>query len=127
MTTANADSIAKERERLLEDMAHVNAELENLRDLMQAEVDVEPDEGDSEIFEREKNAALIVVLERRLKDIETALKSMDKGEYGLCTRCGNQIEPERLEIKPDATLCVSCQREVERLSRRNRPQRQIDW
>lgn len=127
MKTASAKFVAKEREKLLEDMAHVNAELENLRDLMQAEVDVEPDEGDSEIFEREKNAALIVVLERRLKDIETALKSMEKGEYGLCTRCGNQIEPERLEIKPDATLCVGCQREVERLSRRNRPQRQIDW
>jgi RNA polymerase-binding protein DksA len=127
MKTASAKFVSKEREKLLEDMAHVTAELENLRDLMQAEVDVEPDEGDSEIFEREKNAALIAVLERRLKDIETALKSMEKGEYGLCTRCGNPIEPERLEIKPDATLCVECQREVERLSRRNRPQRQIDW
>ncbi|MFN3333929.1 MAG: TraR/DksA family transcriptional regulator [Caldilinea sp.] len=127
MKTASAKFVSKEREKLLEDMAHVTAELENLRDLMQAEVDVEPDEGDSEIFEREKNAALIVVLERRLKDIETALKSMEKGEYGLCTRCGKPIEPERLEIKPDATLCVECQREVERLSRRNRPQRQIDW
>ena len=127
MTTANAEFTAKEREKLLEDMVHINNELENLRDLMQAEVDVEPDEGDSEIFEREKNAALIAVLERRLKDIETALKSMEKGEYGVCTRCGSPIELERLEIKPDATLCVECQREVERLSRRNRPQRQIDW
>ena len=33
----------------------------------------------------------------------------------------------RLEVKPDATMCVSCQQEVERLSRRNRPQRQIEW
>lgn len=127
MTTVNANLIAKEREQLLHDMEHINAELENLRDLMQAEVDVEPDEGDSEIFEREKNAALIAVLERRLKDIENALKSMEKGEYGICTRCGKPIEAERLEIKPDATLCVECQREVERLNRRNRPQRQIDW
>lgn len=127
MKTASAKSISKEREKLLDDLAHVNAELNNLRDLMQAEVDVEPDEGDSEIFEREKNAALIVVLERRLLDIEAALKSIEKGEYGICTRCSKPIEPERLEIKPDATLCVECQREVEKLSRRNRPQRQIDW
>jgi RNA polymerase-binding protein DksA len=127
MKTANAKFIAKERDKLLDDLAHVNAELENLRDMMQAEVDVEPDEGDSEIFEREKNAALIVVLERRQKDIETALKSIEKGDYGICTRCNKPIEVERLEIKPDATLCVECQREVERLSRRNRPQRQIDW
>ena len=127
MKTTKAKLAAKERTKLLADLAQVNAELANLRDLMQAEVDVEPDEGDSEIFEREKNAALIAVLERRQIDIEAALKSMEKGEYGVCTRCSNPIEPERLEIKPDATLCVNCQREVERLSRRNRPQRQIDW
>lgn len=127
MATASAKFIAEERKKLVEEQAHVVAELQNLRDLMQAEVDVEPDEGDTEIFEREKNAALIVVLERRLLDIETALKSIEKGDYGTCTRCGNAIELERLEVKPDATLCLNCQREVERLSRRNRPQRQIDW
>ena len=123
----NAEFIEKERARLLNDMEQVNAELKNLRDLMQSEVDIEPDEGDAEVFEREKNAALIAVLERRLKDIETALKLIEKGEYGICTRCGKPIEPERLEIKPDATLCIECQREVERLNRRNRPQRQIEW
>jgi RNA polymerase-binding protein DksA len=123
----NAEFIEKERARLLNDMEQLNAELKNLRDLMQSEVDIEPDEGDAEVFEREKNAALIAVLERRLKDIETALRLIEKGEYGICTRCGKPIEPERLEIKPDATLCIECQREVERLNRRNRPQRQIEW
>jgi len=123
----NAEFIEKERARLLNDMEQVNAELKNLRDLMQSEVDIEPDEGDAEVFEREKNAALIAVLERRLKDIETALRLIEKGEYGICTRCGKPIELERLEIKPDATLCIECQREVERLNRRNRPQRQIEW
>ena len=44
----------------------VQEELRHLREMMQAEVDVEPDEGDAEIFEREKNAALISVLDRRL-------------------------------------------------------------
>lgn len=127
MKMTNAEFIEKERARLLNDMEQVTAELKNLRDLMQSEVDIEPDEGDAEVFEREKNAALIAVLERRLKDIETALKLIEKGEYGICTRCGKPIEPERLEIKPDATLCVECQREVERLNRRNRLQRQIEW
>lgn len=127
MTTTTTKFIGIERQKLLEEQTNVSAELENLRDLLQAEVDVEPDEGDTEIFEREKNAALIAVLERRLIDIETALKAIEKGDYGICTRCGNPIEAGRLEVKPDATLCLNCQREVERLSRRNRPQRQIDW
>lgn len=118
---------SRDRNRLVEERTHVEDELRNLREQMQIEVDVEPDEGDSEIFEREKNAALIAVLERRLSDIQTALKAVEAGRYGTCTRCGKPIEPERLEIKPDATLCVTCQGEVERLARRGRPTRQIEW
>lgn len=117
----------QEHAKLLDERVQIEEELTHLRELMQAEVDVEPDEGDSEVFEREKNAVLIGVLERRLTDIDTALKSMEKGEYGICQRCGKQIEVERLEVKPDATMCLSCQQEVERLSRRNRPQRQVEW
>lgn len=124
---SNEEHIAQERDRLLKEKSQINAELTHLREFLQAEVDVEPDEGDSEVFEREKNAALIAVLERRLVDIDAALKSMEKGDYGICQRCSKPIEPERLEVKPDATMCVSCQQEIERLSRRNRPQRQIEW
>jgi RNA polymerase-binding protein DksA len=116
-----------EQNRLNQERAQIEEELTNLRELMQAEVDVEPDEGDAEIFEREKNAALIAVLERKLQDIDSALRSIEKGQYGICERCGKPIEPGRLEVKPDATLCVSCQQEVERLARRNRPARQIEW
>lgn len=119
--------IAKEAKRLKQEHAQVEEELTHLREMMQAEVDVEPDEGDAEIFEREKNAALIAVLERRLTDIDAALRSIAKGKYGICDRCGNPIEIERLEVKPDATLCINCQSEVERLARRNRPARQIEW
>jgi RNA polymerase-binding protein DksA len=121
------DFVENEKQKLIAERTQVAEELENLRELMQAEVDVEPDEGDAEIFEREKNAALIAVLERKLSDIDTALRSIDKGQYGICERCGNPIELARLEVKPDATLCLSCQQEVERLSRRNRPTRQIEW
>ena len=124
---SNDEQVVQERNRLMQEKDQINAELVHLREFLQAEVDVEPDEGDSVVFEREKNAALIAVLERRLVDIDTALKSMEKGQYGVCQRCGKPIEPERLEVKPDATMCVSCQQEVERLSRRNRPQRQIEW
>lgn len=110
----------QEQQLLLKDKAQAEAELEHLRESMRSEVDTDPEEGDTEIFEREKNAALIAVLQRKVKDIDAALRSMEMGHYGICERCGNPIEPGRLEVKPDATLCLGCQREVERLSRRNR-------
>ncbi len=112
------DIAEKERARLLEEKRQVEEELAHLREAMQGEVDIEPDEGDAELFEREKTAALIMVLERRLLDIEKALRAIEKGQYGICERCGKPIEPERLEAKPDATLCIECQREVEARNRR---------
>jgi DnaK suppressor protein len=119
--------LEKERERLLEEQANIQEELSHLQEAMQEEVDIEPDEGDVVIFEREKNAALIAVLERRLQDIAAAVRAIDKGMYGICERCGQPIEKERIEVKPDATLCLNCQREVEAISRRNRPSPQSRW
>lgn len=117
---SNENAAAKSQAALLEERTEILDELNHLRGFMQAEVDIDPDEGDAEIFEREKNAALIAVLERKLKDIEAALRSMERGQYGICERCGKEIEPGRLEVKPDATLCLKCQEEVEKLARRGR-------
>lgn len=119
--------LSKEQSHLEGERVQVGSELENLRAAMLNEVDTEPDEGDSEIFEREKTAALIAVLERRMQDIEHALRAIEKGQYGICERCGNPIEAERLEVKPDAILCLNCQREVEAINKRNRGRAPIRW
>jgi len=116
-----------QKEGLLEERKKILEEIGTLRQYMQTEVDTEPDEGDAEIFEREKNSALLSVLENRLHDIDTALNSIEKGRYGTCERCEQPISPERLEVKPDATLCVTCQQEVERLRRRGRVASRPSW
>ncbi len=100
-----------EREQLLQD-------IEMLRESLKGEVDIDAEEGDPDLIEREKSAALLATLERKLDSIEAALRALDKGLYGICERCGQPIPPERLEVKPDATLCVQCQTEVEKLIKR---------
>lgn len=40
--------------------------------------------------------------------IHAALKRLDKGEYGYCEDCGEDIPPKRLGITPTATKSVSC-------------------
>lgn len=42
------------------------------------------------------------------KKISDSLSKMKKGTYGKCENCGKQIEIERLEALPTATLCLSC-------------------
>jgi DnaK suppressor protein len=46
--------------------------------------------------------------EIKLQRIETALKRIDDGEYGLCLKCEEDIDPKRLEFDPSAVLCIEC-------------------
>jgi DnaK suppressor protein len=49
-----------------------------------------------------------------LRAIQGALARLRRGEYGYCQRCGDEISPGRLEALPHATLCIECQKRVER-------------
>ena len=41
--------------------------------------------------------------------IDAALDRIAAGTYGLCVHCGAAISEERLEFRPFASGCVSCQ------------------
>ena len=51
---------------------------------------------------------------QRLRFIEQALKALDRGQYGVCVRCGEDINDKRLMAVPWATLCITCQEEAEK-------------
>ena len=107
-----------ERQQLIEQRQQLLADIALLRESLQGEVDVDVDEGDPDVIEREKSVVLLATLEERLASLDDAIKAVDRGTYGICERCGKPIPPERLEVKPEATLCVTCQAEVERLQKR---------
>jgi len=44
----------------------------------------------------------------RLKKISIALGRMEKGDYGWCQDCDEEINPRRLEIDPAAEFCTRC-------------------
>lgn len=43
-----------------------------------------------------------------LRQVERALERIDSGEADDCERCGEPIDPRRLQILPYTTLCVRC-------------------
>lgn len=43
-----------------------------------------------------------------LRDINAALARMDRGDYGLCGKCGAPIPHARLEASPQAPHCLNC-------------------
>lgn len=119
--------VERERAKLEVERQELDAKIQHLGEWLKSEVDIDAEEGDPDLFEREKNLALLNTLERRLEQIVSAMRAIDKGLYGVCERCGQPIDPARLEVKPDATLCLKCQQEVERLVRRGLAPTQIDW
>lgn len=52
-----------------------------------------------------------------LRKIEEALQKIKDGTFGECEDCGNEIGIKRLEIRPVATLCISCKESEEKQER----------
>ncbi|HLG67701.1 MAG TPA: TraR/DksA C4-type zinc finger protein [Acidimicrobiales bacterium] len=58
--------------------------------------------------ERGTAEALAVPLLKALADVLDAIHRLDEGTYGRCERCGQPIEPARLEAMPAARRCIRC-------------------
>ncbi|MCL6477195.1 MAG: TraR/DksA C4-type zinc finger protein [Peptococcaceae bacterium] len=84
--------------------------------------DNHPGDVGSEVFERSKDFALRENAMLVMNAIDDALEKMEKGTYGLCDVCGEEIPAARLQAVPYTTLCIRCKRGDEQLPRAaNRP------
>jgi RNA polymerase-binding transcription factor DksA len=63
--------------------------------------------------EQEILESLIAGGRAALREVMRALRRMDDGGYGACRHCGEQLPIERLEVLPQASQCMSCQRDAE--------------
>ncbi len=101
-----------ERDQLLVEVARLN----NLHD-EHLGTGNHPADDATEVFEQAKNSALSRNLEGLLRQVEEALRRIDRRVYGLCKRCGKEIDPARLEALASATHCIECQEHVEQATR----------
>jgi RNA polymerase-binding transcription factor DksA len=53
----------------------------------------------------EENTGILKQLEIRYNELKDALLQIEKGNYGKCETCGEQIEEDRLEANPGARTC----------------------
>ncbi len=61
-----------------------------------------------EVQEYEKLLSVEYSLEKRLRDVNLAIEKIKKGTYGICERCGKELDAERLEACPEAKFCIKC-------------------
>lgn len=70
--------------------------------------DNHPADIGSEVYEIEKNYALKDNEQHVLRQIDDALERMQTGQFGNCNHCHKEIELDRLEVIPYASLCSEC-------------------
>ena len=46
--------------------------------------------------------------QQSILNIQAALQRIEEGNYGICDNCGDSIAESRLDVLPEATLCVKC-------------------
>lgn len=66
------------------------------------------DDNAREFSDFESNQSIESELKNLLKKINSALKAIEKGTYGKCKVCKEEIENGRLQSMPYADICVSC-------------------
>lgn len=57
--------------------------------------------------------ALVDVAKKRRGQVVAALERIDRGVYGQCVVCGAALPPDRLEARPEAARCLTCQAAAE--------------
>ena len=117
-------NINKAKQKLEQEEAQLELELTDIGHLHNAAVgNWDGDAGDLKVgtedeniladkFEEETtNDAVVSDLEARLLNVKKALDKIEDGSYGICEKCGAEIEEERLEANPAASTCVACAQE----------------
>ncbi|MFC2010800.1 TraR/DksA family transcriptional regulator [Chloroflexota bacterium] len=116
-----ATSFKQLRSRLESEQKRILGEVEQLQaDLPPIEVRREGspfgkrEEEATESFELEKRLALEKQIRDQLAEVERALNKFETGTYGSCDNCGEPIDPARLEVLPQASLCMNCKAKNEK-------------
>jgi DnaK suppressor protein len=108
--------LLKQRDQIMKDLDDVSRKDPHETDNRTAkfpEYGDKPDENAQEISEYSATVATEKVLEDTLEDIDSTLKRIDNGTYGVCKYCHKPINTKRLMARPTASSCVECKTELQ--------------
>ena len=106
-----ADFLEKIKEGLLKEKTKIAGELTN-----NPENGGFPEYGDNlednaqEVTDFLANKPVEMALERAVRDINSSLKRLEDGTYGICKYCDKPIDENRLLARPTSSSCVSCKK-----------------
>jgi DnaK suppressor protein len=77
----------------------------------------DPADAGTNLAESDRSEAILAAARARRVLVLDALQRLDNGTYGTCADCGRAVPEGRLEAKPEAARCLTCQAKRDRLHR----------
>lgn len=105
--------LTSEKKKLEDELAQFatpNARVAGDYDTTFPEYGDDMEDNAQEITDYLANKPVEMTLEKTLRDINTALKRLDEGTYGICKYCQKPIAEPRLMARPTSSSCVSCKK-----------------
>ena len=111
--------VATARKRLEEmrgELDRTIAVLEGDRPAEMGLPDAPQDQADAgtNLSEADRSQAVLTAARSQLTEVTDALARAEGGSYGICVDCGKKIAEGRLEARPEAARCVTCQTRYDR-------------
>lgn len=109
--------LEKRKEKILKDLESFTREDKHAKDKHRTKfIDLgsATDDNAKEIEVYSTNLSVERVLENNLKDIEQALKRIEKGTYGICKYCSKEIGEKRLLARPVSSACIACKTKLQK-------------
>jgi DnaK suppressor protein len=69
----------------------------------------DPADAGTNLSEADRSEAVMTAAASQRTEVADALARIEQGTYGTCVDCGKPIPEGRLEARPEAARCVSCQ------------------
>jgi len=102
-----------EARELQRELAELRRQIAMLEEGLEEKPDYGMGKGDPSITRWELDQAMVSDLKGRADSLEQQLSRIREGTYGICEGCGGPINPDRLAVLPDASLCIQCARSDE--------------
>lgn len=97
-------------EKELTQFAHRNPNDDNNFDANFPNYGNEEDDNAREVADFTVNKTLEVTLEKKLRDVASALKRIENNTYGICKYTGQPIEKKRLLARPTSSSSVQAKK-----------------
>jgi len=74
----------------------------------------DPADAGTTLSDNDRTEAILAAVQSQRRQVMDALLRIERGTYGVCADCKTPIPEGRLDARPEAVRCVTCQSKRDR-------------